>query len=99
MLVNSSTNKEAWIALRDKLRGEQNLVIVFGSELRGNDIAALVKFGSALPGTKFICLADYANSRGAQTWVYILICFRAITRSGEAANFIRSGETFGDCRP
>jgi NADH-quinone oxidoreductase subunit G len=65
MLVNSSTDKEAWIALRDKLRGEQNLVVVFGSELRGNDIAALVKFGSALPGAKFICLADYANSRGA----------------------------------
>ena len=29
-------NKEAWIALREKLRGEQNLVIVFGSEIRGD---------------------------------------------------------------
>ncbi|MGA9545103.1 MAG: molybdopterin-dependent oxidoreductase [Candidatus Sulfotelmatobacter sp.] len=64
-LVSSSSSKDAWIALRDKLRGEQNLVIVFGSEVRGDDLASLVKFGSAIPGAKFVCLADYANSRGA----------------------------------
>jgi NADH-quinone oxidoreductase subunit G len=63
--VGSSTNKDAWIAVRDKLRGEQNLVIVFGSEVRGDDLASLVKFGSEISGAKFICLADYANSRGA----------------------------------
>jgi len=51
--------------LREQLRGEQNLVIVFGSEIRGNDIASLVKFGSGIAGAKFICLGDYANSRGA----------------------------------
>ncbi len=28
-------------------------------------IASLVKFGSAIPGAKFVCLSDYANSRGA----------------------------------
>ena len=28
-------DREAWIALRDKLRDEQDLVIIFGSELRG----------------------------------------------------------------
>jgi NADH-quinone oxidoreductase subunit G len=54
-----------WTALRDKLRGEQNLIIIFGSEIRGADIASLVAFGSGIPGAKFICLADYANSRGA----------------------------------
>jgi len=64
-LANASTSKDTWIALRDKLRGEQNLIIIFGSEIRGNDIASLVAFGSAIPGAKFICLADYANSRGA----------------------------------
>ncbi len=62
---SASTNKDAWIALRDQLRGEQNLVIIFGSEIRGNDIASLVAFGSGIAGAKFICLADYANSRGA----------------------------------
>jgi len=61
----SSANKDAWIALRDKLRGEKNLVIVFGSELRGGDISSVVKFGSGISGAKFVCLADYANSRGA----------------------------------
>ena len=38
-IANDKTNREAWIALRDKLRGEQNLVIIFGSEIRGNDVA------------------------------------------------------------
>jgi NADH-quinone oxidoreductase subunit G len=51
--------------LCEKLRSEQNLVIIFGSELRGKSIADLVKFGSAISGAKFICLGDYANSRGA----------------------------------
>jgi NADH-quinone oxidoreductase subunit G len=64
-LISSSTNQDAWIALRDKLRGEQNLVIVFGSELRGDDLASLMEVGSGISGAKFVCLADYANSRGA----------------------------------
>ena len=35
-LVSASVSKDAWIALRDKFRSEQNLVIVFGSEIRGD---------------------------------------------------------------
>ena len=57
--------REGARATRDKLKGEQNLVISFGLEIRGNDIAALVQFASGIPGAKLICLADYANSRGA----------------------------------
>ena len=64
-LTSGDTTREALTALRDKLRREQNLVIIFGSELRGSDIEALVRFGSAIPGAKFVCLGDYANSRGA----------------------------------
>src|SRR4029077_7519809 len=64
-LVSSGTGRDALFALRDKLRGEQNLVIIVDSEVRGADIASLVKFGSAISGAKFVCLADYANSRGA----------------------------------
>jgi NADH-quinone oxidoreductase subunit G len=64
-LVDSSVKKEEWTTLRDKLSGEQNLAIVFGSEIVGDDLANLVKFGSAISGAKFVCLADYANSRGA----------------------------------
>ena len=50
--------------LRDALAAENNLIIVFGPELRGKAIDALVSYG-APKGAKFICLADYANSRGA----------------------------------
>jgi NADH-quinone oxidoreductase subunit G len=52
-------------AFRDAIRKEQSLVIAFGSEFRGRDIQALVDFGLSLPNTKFACLGDYANSRGA----------------------------------
>ena len=64
-LLTESTTADQWRAFREKLRGEQNVVIIFGSELRGKDIATVVKFGSGLAGAKFVCLGDYANSRGA----------------------------------
>jgi NADH-quinone oxidoreductase subunit G len=64
-LVNGETTRQALFSLRDKQRAEQNLVVIFGSELRGDSIATLVRFGSALPGAKLVCLGDYANSRGA----------------------------------
>jgi NADH-quinone oxidoreductase subunit G len=64
-LVTDMTTREAWTALRDKIRGEQNLVIAFGSELRGADVQRLAAFASSLTGAKLICLSDYANSRGA----------------------------------
>ncbi|MGB8481581.1 MAG: NADH-quinone oxidoreductase subunit NuoG [Acidobacteriaceae bacterium] len=51
-------------ALREALHNEPNLLIIFGSELRGEAIDALVKFGLSLPDTKFACLGDYVNSRG-----------------------------------
>src|SRR5258708_4264940 len=57
--------RDAWIAFREKVRGEQNIVIAFGSELRGHDIEKLVSFASTLSGAKLICLGDYANSLGA----------------------------------
>src|ERR1700688_683644 len=62
--ISSSANKESWVALREEFHGIQNPVIIFGSEIRGDDLASLVKFGSGISGAKFICLADYANSRG-----------------------------------
>jgi NADH-quinone oxidoreductase subunit G len=55
---------EELVKLRATLKSEQRLLIIFGSELRGEDIAALVRFGAA-QGASFICLGDYANSRGA----------------------------------
>jgi NADH-quinone oxidoreductase subunit G len=64
-IASEGTSRDAWIALRDKLRGELNLVIIFGSEIRGHDIASVVKIGSGIPGATLVCLSDYANSRGA----------------------------------
>ena len=61
-LATADLNAEAASSFREKLRGEQGLIVVFGSELRGEDISALVR---AMPNAKFVCLGDYANSRGA----------------------------------
>ena len=63
-LTGAGASNDSLKQLRDELKAQKELVIIFGSELQGNDIAALVKFGSA-SGAKFICLGDYANSRGA----------------------------------
>jgi NADH-quinone oxidoreductase subunit G len=63
-LTGANTSNDGLKQFREQLRAQKDLIIVFGSELSGADIPALVKFGAAL-GAKFICLGDYANSRGA----------------------------------
>jgi len=63
--ANTMGTGKQWLPLREKLRGERNAVIIFGSELRSDAIAELVKFASSIPGAKLVCLGDYANSRGA----------------------------------
>jgi NADH-quinone oxidoreductase subunit G len=64
-LLTDASQRDTWGGLRDKLRGEQGLVVVFGSEIRGTAVASLVKFVSGITDAKVVCLADYANSRGA----------------------------------
>jgi NADH-quinone oxidoreductase subunit G len=84
-LTSASTNKDAWVALRNKLRAEHNLIIIFGSEIRGADIATLTAFGSGI-SAKFICLGDYANSRGAADmglYPDLLPGYHSITGSSE----------------
>jgi NADH-quinone oxidoreductase subunit G len=63
-VVSPRLTREALGQMRDALKAEKGLVIVFGSELRGQDVKALTEFGLA-QSAKFICLGDYANSRGA----------------------------------
>ena len=63
-LTSASVTNDALKKLRDELKAQKDLIIIFGSEIRGTDINALVKFGSS-QSAKFICLGDYANSRGA----------------------------------
>jgi NADH-quinone oxidoreductase subunit G len=45
--------------------GEESLLIVFGPEFRGEQIAALVNWGIARGKVRFAFLGDHANSRGA----------------------------------
>lgn len=53
-------------ALREKISTEKNLIVVCGAELQGGDIARLVRvMAAAMPTCKWVCLGDYANSRGA----------------------------------
>jgi NADH-quinone oxidoreductase subunit G len=63
-LTSPSVTNDTLKKLRDEIKAVQGLVIIFGSEVRGADVAALVKFGTGI-NAKFICLGDYANSRGA----------------------------------
>ncbi len=56
--------RESLTQMRDAVKSEKGLVVIFGSELRGADVKTLMDFGLA-QGAKFICLGDYANSRGA----------------------------------
>jgi len=84
-LVSDSTTREAWTALRDKIRAEQNLIIAFGSELRAQDIQKLARFSSSLTGAKLICLSDYSNSRGAADmglYPDLLPGYQPVTESG-----------------
>jgi NADH-quinone oxidoreductase subunit G len=53
-------------ALKNALSSESDIAIVFGAELTGSAIAAIVALGSGLPGkTRYMTLGDYSNSRGA----------------------------------
>jgi NADH-quinone oxidoreductase subunit G len=52
--------------LREKLKAESELVILFDDSFKGDDVRKLVDFAESLGiPVKFVCLVDYANSRGA----------------------------------
>jgi NADH-quinone oxidoreductase subunit G len=52
--------------LRDQLRAEPHLVILFGDSIKGEAVRQLVAFGDSLGiPVKYVCLVDYSNSRGA----------------------------------
>ena len=53
-------------SLRDKLKAEGDLTIVFGDAVQGEAIRKLIAFGDSLGiPVKYVCLVDYSNSRGA----------------------------------
>jgi NADH-quinone oxidoreductase subunit G len=53
-------------SLRDRLKAEGDLVIVFGDSIQSDGVRKLVAFGDSLGiPVKYVCLVDYSNSRGA----------------------------------
>jgi NADH-quinone oxidoreductase subunit G len=53
-------------SLRDQLKAEPELVILFGDAIKGDAVRKLVAFGDSLGiPVKYVCLVDYSNSRGA----------------------------------
>ena len=64
-LTRPGTDIEAVNAFLGALRSEESVVVLLGSDLRGNDLRRIVEFGLTLPNRRFALLSDYANSRGA----------------------------------
>ncbi len=53
-------------SLRDQLKAEPELVILFGDVIKGEGVHKLVAFGASLGiPVRYVCLVDYSNSRGA----------------------------------
>jgi NADH-quinone oxidoreductase subunit G len=53
-------------SLRDQLKSEPELVVLFGDAIKGEKVPQLVTFGDSLGiPVKYVCLVDYSNSRGA----------------------------------
>ena len=66
LLVTPGGELDAVASLRDQLSKEKELVILFGSAIKGDGVRKLVAFGDSLGiPVKYICLVDYSNSRGA----------------------------------
>ncbi|HEV2647409.1 MAG TPA: molybdopterin-dependent oxidoreductase [Acidobacteriaceae bacterium] len=64
-LTGPGTEIEAVQSFLSALRAEESVLVLIGSELRGNDLKRIVEFGLTLPNRKFALLSDYVNSRGA----------------------------------
>ena len=64
-IASDDVSRSSWIALRDKLRSELNLVIIFRIGDPGQGHRFRETFASGIQGAKVVCLSDYANSRGA----------------------------------
>ena len=63
--TSAAHDSEGLGKFRDALKAESSLLILIGSELRGNDLRRLIEFGLSLPNAKFALLSDYVNAHGA----------------------------------
>jgi NADH-quinone oxidoreductase subunit G len=80
-------------SLKAALEKESNIVILFGASIQGSAIFDLVAFGSRLAGqTRYMPLADYANSRGAADMGMLpdrLPGYASVADAGERARFAK----------
>ncbi|HYO82326.1 MAG TPA: NADH-quinone oxidoreductase subunit NuoG [Bryobacteraceae bacterium] len=66
VIAEPARQLEALETLRTELAREAELVILFGDTIKGDDVRRLVAFGDSLGvPVRYVCLVDYANSRGA----------------------------------
>src|SRR6202171_4507086 len=66
VIAEAGRELEAIEGLRDALKAESELVIIFGDSIKGEAVRRLVAFGDSLGiPVKYVCLVDYSNSRGA----------------------------------
>src|SRR5690349_8239121 len=64
--AESAAELAATESLRDKLKTEPELVIVYGDAIKGDTLRKLVAFGASLGiPVQYVPLVDYSNSRGA----------------------------------
>ena len=67
---SASSSETDWLSalhsMREKLATEPELLVLFGDTVKGEGVRNLVAFTESLGiPVKYICLVDYANSRGA----------------------------------
>jgi NADH-quinone oxidoreductase subunit G len=66
VIAEAGREMEAIEGLREALKAESELVIIFGDSIKGEAVRRLVAFGDSLGiPVKYVCLVDYSNSRGA----------------------------------
>jgi len=67
--IRAATSEDYFAALehlRDRLKAEPELVVLFDDSFQGAAVARLVDFGESLGiPVRYVCLLDYSNSRGA----------------------------------
>jgi NADH-quinone oxidoreductase subunit G len=66
VIAAEGTEFDALKGLEEKLKGEKELVILFGDAIKGQRVRDLVAWAAGLGiPVKYVCLVDYSNSRGA----------------------------------
>jgi NADH-quinone oxidoreductase subunit G len=89
-LTSADTTKQQLAAMRELLRAEQEILIILSSDIRGKDIATIVKLGQSHHKVKFMLLGDYANSRGAADmglYPDLLPGYTPVANAGEYAEY------------